>query len=308
MLFLGIGFYGLQYLLPVDSEGSTDTVQDTQQRSVRGEAAEQKPLDSVIHGGERIIHNQQPSLTMSASMIEYPRLATKEDNPTRVFRCPSPSDEDTDTDDEEESEPSAPKTLKLPEKGQLSLEMPLEMPHTLARIPTSIRIFREMRQEDELLKATNAMLKLKQHRMNREAKSMATEITRLNKKMNIATAELLQMKQIRHKAKAEISAENEAKELEVLWNKDCNATEVKRLQLQHDTLKGELKAANETVEALQKNRVEGDLLEKLRLEMATLEKAYLEKECRLREEVVTASENLGRTQDERITLKDSSAK
>ena len=303
MLFLGIGFYGLQYLLPVDSEGSTDTEQDIQQRSVRGEAAEQRPLDSGPHGGERIIHNQQPSSTTPASM-EYPKLATQEDNPTRVFRCPSPSDDDTDSEDEEEREPSVPKTSKLPEEVQLSLEMP----HTHAQIPMSIRIFREMRQENESLKAANAILKSKQHRMNREAKSMATEITRLTKKMNVTTTELSQMKRITHKTKAEISAENQVKELEVLLNKGYNATEIKRLQLQHDTLKGEVKAANETVEALQKNPVERDLLEKHRLEMATLEKGYLEKECRLGEEVVTASENLGRTQDELNTLKDSSAK
>ncbi len=71
--------------------------------------------------------------------------------------------------------------------GEVVEELPLslETPHTIAQIPACIIIFKNLRQEDELIKATIVILKMRRRRMKREAKPMNNNVARVNKKLSL---------------------------------------------------------------------------------------------------------------------------
>lgn len=56
---------------------------------------------------------------------------------------------------------------------------------TLAQYQACSRIFKEMRAEDESLKASNAELKMKQWRMEKQAKTWESKVARANQKVSL---------------------------------------------------------------------------------------------------------------------------
>lgn len=88
--------------------------------------------------------------------------------PTLVFRCPSDSEEDTEDDME---------TVK--------------QPHTMGEFPAWSRVFKEMRHENELIKAANVMLTNKQRLTVKQAKASDRKTARMDQKVSLIADKLL---------------------------------------------------------------------------------------------------------------------
>lgn len=145
-----------------------------------------------------------------------------------------------------------------------------------------------MRNQDEAIKAANVMLKMKQRRMEREAKTWDSKTTRVSQKVILITAEPLRMKWKHCQARAKISAEKQAKEMEIRLRGITNGTEVARLQLLCNKATSELNSVYGQVANLQTGaRVDKVRIQTLEneLERARVDKAdTLDSERRLEHE------------------------
>lgn len=226
----------------------------------------QKPSSSIV------VYEQDNSQAVDS--IDHSMLATvdnppSDSGPVLVFRCPSDSEDDTEDD----------------------VEL-FEHPNTVARVQACSRIFKEMRDEDESLKASNVVLRMKQRRMERQAKTWDSKNARVNIKVSLVTGAFLEMKQINHQTRAELSAEEQARETEIRLRDATNGTELAKLQSLYKKASAELNSAYKKAGDLETEAgINKGLIQTLRSEVdrAELDKAErldserkLEDECSLK--------------------------